>query len=128
MVIPENIHASVILQNNQVVFGDVYVFKYTCLYTIIICEKSNPWIWRKAVKSICQSLNWGKGMEKCCNYNLKKKEWSMNGVRCFFHAESIAKEVLSALCSYYSLRDSNVTEDSLWSINYRVILFYNLNT
>lgn len=42
MVIPENIHASVILQNNQVVFGDVYVFKYTCMYTIIICEKSNP--------------------------------------------------------------------------------------
>lgn len=39
----------------------------------------------------------------------------MNGVRCFFHAESIAKKVvyLSALCSYHSLRDSNVTEDSL---------------
>lgn len=69
MTNPKNIHIRITVWTEQVIFKNLYAYTYT--YAIIIIEKEA--INLKKGHGIWEGLERGK-KEKCCNYNVKKKE------------------------------------------------------
>lgn len=47
---------------------------YTYRHIIQLNVRKKPWVWRTAGKGVWEGLEWGKGRDKFCNYNLKNKK------------------------------------------------------
>lgn len=66
------IHTSNIIQIEQVVFRNAYVYIRTCMHVIKINLK-RPWMWTRAKRSIWEGLGEEKRKGKCGNYVIISK-------------------------------------------------------